>query len=729
MKWWIAGIICGLSLLMMGAQARTAAAMTLDADGVNAVNTAPPGVSLDGMFTMGDDGDNFTKIIDSKTVPKSIALITRDSTDTSDVQAGAVWSTATWSPQNKNPLETPRMDNRFNLMQDENISLWLYFGNKHAAAAEGMAFVFQNQGSNVTGSGYQSLGVWGNDRNSLNDTVAASAIQKSWALEFDTRPNIITTAGAGKAFDIDNVVRDGMHIASGYPAEASSYTNHGAYSSINHVQPKPVADMADGQWHHLGLHWNVESRTMSYVFNDRDPKTNKPRASMDIVADTIPIDLDELGVSAAQKYAYWGVTGSTGSGTTSENGLVVIDGADSLGRIDAHAKLLDSHNREISAGTTISPGEKVTYQYTFDYDTKNSRSEVKPLNMTIPLPAQLQWLSGGVSYNNDPISEPFTQTELAQPEIKKTWQKNMNQDNSKVTVSVTGVAPKVSHKTLVSDTDSFFYGTSFQTKLPLPSYYIRGDVALKLANLGASSYQLAHNDTATIKGRLTNNGEAFTSDELADYKLVAKIDGKPVSMAELAGTQVAGEPSGTFQLTVKPSQLVEGENTLTLQATDQAGQLTSNEVTIQLVRAPGTVYFTQLPKDATFRKTRLTGGTLQIKRNNGWQLGVRDDRAVGQSWRVDVALEQPFINSKSGAQLRGNLLFSQKSTRATNRSRAIVDANGVPVVPNHVTQAPDEETDIAGQWDDQSGPSLEVAGDAVAGDYAGQLVWKLIDAP
>ncbi|MCH5465214.1 lectin-like domain-containing protein [Levilactobacillus tujiorum] len=729
MKWWIAGIICGLSLLMMGAQARTVAAMTLDADGVNAVNTAPPGVSLDGMFTMGD-GDNFTNIIDSKTVPKSIALITRDSTDPRDVQSGAVWSTATWSAQHSVPHEASRMDNRFNLMQDENISLWLYFGNKHAAAAEGMAFVFQNQGSDVVRSGYQSLGVWGNDRNYFNNTIAPSAIQKSWALEFDTHSNISTVAGAGDSFDLDDVVKNSMHIASGYPAEESSYTDHGKkYRSLNHIQPKPVADLADGQWHHLGLHWNVEHRTMSYVFNDRDPKTNEPRASMDIIADTIPINLDELEVSATQKYAYWGVTGSTGSGEASENGFVVVDGADSLGRIDAHAKLLDSHNREISAGATISPGEKITYQYTFDYDTNHSRSDVKPLNMTIPLPTQLRWLSGGVSYNNDPISEPFTKTELAQPEIKKTWQKNMNQDNSKVTVSVTGVAPEVSRKTLVSDTNSFFYGTSFQTKLPLPSYYIRGNVALKLENLGATTYQLAHNDTATIKGRLTNNGEVFTSDDLADYKLVAKIGDKPIPITDLAGTQVAGEPNGTFQLTVRPDQLVGGENTLVLQATDHDGQLTSNKVTIKLVRALGSVYFTQLPKDASFKATRLNGSALQIKRNKGWQLGVRDDRAVGQSWRVDVALERPFINSKNGAQLRGNLLFSQKNTRATNRSSVIVDANGVPVVPNHVTQAPDEETDIAGQWDDQSGPSLEVAGNAIAGDYAGQLVWKLIDAP
>ncbi|NLR10397.1 MULTISPECIES: hypothetical protein [Lactobacillaceae] len=717
MKWWVVGLVVALGLCINGG--RIASAATKDnADWLNAVNTAPPGVPLDGLFTMSGE-DNFTTIIDSKVVPRSIAQITRDSTNSRDVQSGAVWS----------KTGVTRMDNRLDLSRNEDISLWLYFGNKHAAAAEGMAFVLQNQGNDFDdiGTGRESLGVWGNDRNSLSDTgLVWSALKKSWALEFDTRPNISTESGAGDAFDIGTTTEDSMHIASGYPASLKTYKDLGGYRSLNHTKPKAVADFADGQWHHLSLHWDAQAKTMAYVYNDRDPKTNTHRSGMDIVADTLPIDVSQLEVSKTQPNVYWGITGSTSSGTASENSLVVVDRSDSLGQLDATAALRDSTGKKIPAGGTVAPGEKVTYQYTFKYDDALSHAYIQPLTMQIPLPPQLQWQDGGVSYNGGAVSEPFSTNELAQPEIKKAWQKTLDGKTTSVTVTANAIVPKVTQKTLVDGVNSRFYGPNFQTQLSLPSYYIRGDVSLKLANLGADAQQLAYGDSATITGQLTNAGNLFSPDALDNYRLQAKIGEKSIPISELAGTQLADHPSGTFQLTVKPDQLVQGDNVLTLMAVAKNDAKTvSNEIKIKLHRAAGTLHFTQLPHGASFMTTRLTGQTMRIKRDKGWQLGVRDERGAGQRWRLNVALDKPFVDDQWGTPLRGHLLFSQPAVRQPQ----IVDTADVTVVSEHETQTDAEETNVAGDWDATSGPSLVVDGDAIQGNYTGQLVWKLVDAP
>lgn len=717
MKWWVVGLVVALGLCINGG--RIASAATKDnADWVNAVNTAPPGVPLDGLFTMSGE-DNFTTIIDSKVVPRSIAQITRDSTNSRDVQSGAVWS----------KTGVTRMDNRLDLSRNEDISLWLYFGNKHAAAAEGMAFVLQNQGNDFDdiGTGRESLGVWGNDRNSLSDTgLVWSALKKSWALEFDTRPNISTESGAGDAFDIGTTTEDSMHIASGYPASLKTYKDLGGYRSLNHTKPKAVADFADGQWHHLSLHWDAQAKTMAYVYNDRDPKTNRQRSGMDIVADTLPIDVSKLDVSDSQPNVYWGITGSTSSGIASENSLVVVDRSDSLGQLDATAELRDSTGKKIPAGGTVAPGEKVTYRYTFKYDDALSHAYIQPLTMQIPLPPQLQWQDGGVSYNGGAVSEPFSTNELAQPEIKKAWQKTLDGKTTSVTVTANAIVPKVTQKTSVDGVNSRFYGPNFQTQLPLPSYYIRGDVSLKLANLGADAQQLAYGDSATITGQLTNAGNLFSHDELDNYRLQAKIGEKSIPISELAGTQLADHPSGTFQLTVKPDQLAQGDNVLTLMAVAKNDAKTvSNEVKIKLHRAAGTLHFTQLPHGASFTTTQLTGRTMRIKRDKGWQLGVRDERGAGQHWRLNVALDKPFVDDQWGTPLRGHLLFSQPAVRQPQ----IVDTADVTVVSEHETQMDVEETNVASDWDATSGPSLEVDGDAIQGNYTGQLVWKLVDAP
>ena len=720
MRHWFVGLIIGLAILMMSGSAR-AAETRGNADLVHAQATAPAGVPLDGLFTM-SGVDNYTKIIDAQSIPRSIAQITRNSTASWDIQAGAVWS----------KIGMTRMDNRLDLSQDGDLSLWLYFGNRHAAAAEGMAFVLQNQGTgydDVAGAG-ESLGVWGNDRNaSSTSPITFQALAKSWVLEFDTRTNVSKTNGAGQAFDLDAPVKDGMHIASGYPALSTTYRQEAGYHTLKHTMPKMVEDFADGQWHHLSLHWDAQAKAMTYAYNDRDPQTNQLRSGMDIVRDTLPVNLANLGIdkNSADAKAYWGFTGSTSNdrSNASENGLVVVDSADTLGKLDASAQLYKSATgQKIAANSQLAAGEKVTYRYVFDYDAAQSRMDIQPLTMQLALPQQLQWLSGGVSYNDEEISEPFDTKELAGTVIVKPWKRTLDKTIKRVTVTLNGVVPPVTQRTQVPEVQSRFYGPNVQKQLTLPSYFIRSDLALKLTNLGKETQQLGHNEAATITGRLTNGEKPFSAADLQQYHLVVKVGQRVLPTVDLTASQRPNEPVGTFRLKVAAKDLAVGDNSLTVVAVAKADtRVTSNPLKLDVTRAPGTLQFTDLPHDASFKATTLTGQTLRVRRDEGWQLGVLDERGTGSRWRLNVALATPFVEDVTGTPLRGKLLFS------TGNTQQEIGTTEVSVVADHQTQNDAERTNVAGDWTSTSGPTLEVAGDALQGSYTGKLIWRLIDAP
>ena len=715
MKRWLMGMLVGLSLLLPAVSGRA------DADLDHAVATAPQGVPLDNLFSMAGV-DNFTKLIDSPLVPASIAQITRDNPGAADIQAGAIWS--------KTGLT--RMNNQFNLNVDGQMALWLYFGDKSDQAGSGMAFVLQNSDrkSQATAAGGESLGVWGNDRNGLGvDLVTTTAIKQSWALEFDTHVNRTDIVGRSDAFDRDAPVNSGMHIASGYPEEATTYRKLGSdkhsYFSMNHQQPKMVANFADGQWHHLTLDWQADKKQMTYHYNDRDPVTGMARSGEDVVQDTVIVDPSKLGATAANGNVYWGITGST-SVFNSENALAMVDSSDSLGKVIPHATLYNlTTKRPVPAGGRVAVGDQLRYQYQFDYDAATSNQDIQPLTMNLPLPQPLTWTAGGVSYDQAAISEPFSLTELNQPEIKKAWKETLDKSRNRVTVSATGTVPAVSHETTVPAVTARFYGPNYQTQLPLPSYRIQPGVQLKLANLGDVTQQLGHHEDATVRVQLTNNGEPFAVDELAGYRLRAKLNGQTVFMTDLAGQLAAGQPVGTAQLTVKSALLKPGDNQLTLQAEDKAdAQVHSNEIQVTLTRGPGILGFTEVSPQADFATTTLTGMAQHIQRKSGWRLTVLDERGPQRHWKLFVQQQTPF-RTASGQLLSGHVIFMRD-----HEEQPVGDQSQAAVLVAEKTTASDsEQTSVSGSWQADQGPHMLVNSDTLAGKYQGVLEWRLQDAP
>ncbi len=170
---------------------------------------------------------------------------------------------------------------RLDLNKDATIKMWLYLGTAKSTG-DGMAFVLQNDPSGTSAAAQikpgsiigETLGTWGLDTNNKQQdpqAVADSAIQNSWALEFDTYANNSTSysdAGGGVAFDKGN---KNQHLATGYPGLATQYKSESVgswdltgillptryYFSQNHNNLMNWKNLSNGAWHHLVLKWNA----------------------------------------------------------------------------------------------------------------------------------------------------------------------------------------------------------------------------------------------------------------------------------------------------------------------------------------------------------------------------------------------------------------------------------------------------------------------------------------
>ncbi|KRK91272.1 hypothetical protein FC99_GL002420 [Levilactobacillus koreensis JCM 16448] len=678
----------------------------------------------------------------------------------------------------------------------------MYFGNKGDKAADGMAFVLQNSSAGIKslGAAGEGLGVWGNDGNGDPQSdvsgITYGAIDNSWALEFDTRPNVSEDSlGGADSFDLgkiakypgtvfseiseEKVVRNGMHIASGYPKSAETYSdsyykrqwikdpnnpNRGKWNGpgklykMNHVRPKSAGNLADGKWHHLSLAWSATNKTMTYTLNDIDPNNKKKQSIDDIITDTLKINvnipgennlnaLDKLSKASGIKLnestrdgaasiktdpdgnVYWGVTGATNA-YSSENGLVVVDSATSLGHVESSATLTKktsqtSQNEEkISEGDSVTSGDQVTYTYTFDYQG-NSQQDIHPLTMDVPLPTPLKWQSGGVSYGNESIlSEPFSTDELTHTQIQKTWTQSLNGTNPKAIVKVTGIVPKVTSPVKVAAVTARFFGDNYQTKLSLPSYNIQSKKQMDLKlTADKTSFELKHSDSATITGSLTDNDQPIPAEEMKDYHLNALLNGKATTSGSLDST-------GHFNFNIAPKDLKVGDNQLVLvgaddvDAADDDRSHRSNAVTITIKREEGTLYISKVAENSTFIPTQLTGRPQWISRQNDWQLKVMDERGANSKWTLQVSLGTPF-HLKDGS----GLMTGDVALRHGHDQDEVLKNDAVNVM-SKTTTTEDEETDVLpSHWNEVEGLALHVNGGAVAGDYEGTFDWQLVDGP
>jgi len=243
----------------------------------NDVLNNPPikGLPVNDYFVPGDFSGNTANLISND---KSDQIV--------ELTNGAGQTSAIWS---KNEA-----DNYIDINQKQTLSMWLYFGSPDystgsAAVPDGMAFVLQNAGiqaiSNIKGkvNAGETLGVWGSDNDPLTNvgddevdgvpTVAEQAIQKSFAIEFDTFTNHYNN-GKPAQYSIYKYPNDPTDKVNNFPSAHDAFD----FLPYNHSDGDNNAlyYANDKQYSHIA--WNYPARTSSYeqLNTSNPPKLHKP---------------------------------------------------------------------------------------------------------------------------------------------------------------------------------------------------------------------------------------------------------------------------------------------------------------------------------------------------------------------------------------------------------------------------------------------------------------------
>jgi len=316
----------------------------------------------------------------------------------SNKQLSSIWG--------KKKNETTEDDNYFDLKKKQTVSAWLYFGDKYAyegltgedpetvmGLPDGMAFVIQdddrgieaisNLTTAVTAKGItapgQSLGVWGgvdvDNISSNRRIIGGSAIQNSFALEFDTMQNSkavkkwkpLSPSSYKKDNFFDGMVYKksravkGQHMAWNYPGgrlgdpitaneiedvpdtnQFSYFLNKNSeyYYGMNHRgaisnlylsgYEGDDSKNTDNSWHHFKIVYTPPEEgdniaKVSYYINDKNyDGTLKPSNESDqIINQKVDVTLLMNGKNVEKKVR-WGFTASTGSPDSGKSTLAVV---------------------------------------------------------------------------------------------------------------------------------------------------------------------------------------------------------------------------------------------------------------------------------------------------------------------------------------------------------------------------------------------------------------------
>ncbi|GEO69692.1 WxL domain-containing protein [Levilactobacillus acidifarinae] len=706
--------------------------MTAHATDTNATAAMPQGVgSLENIFTMPSLSgklSNSAKLITS-TNSENAGQPAVQITDAKN-QVGAVWSTT---------------DNLLDLSKDETASMWLYFGGNADTplngTGDGMAFVLQNVGPSAITSGIsskvspgQTLGVWGldNDNTASNaTTIAAKAIQKSWALEFDEYDNGSRQGNDNGGFDGSNGV-DGSHIASNYPGEASSYTRHGTtnnsnkyYYTLNH-QGIIGAQLSDGAWHHVTLTWQAPAvgetaGRMTYTFNDKNPTTGLSQTATATKTETVDIaklGLAPIATTTSAREVYWGFTGSTGGAYA--NNVVAFDQVPGL--VDASADMtIKDETLDKTLKTSddyVNGNDDLTYQYNLTYN--GGKQDWTNLVTSLPKPADVTFSGGTITYA-DKTQEDFTAAELNSATITHKLGKALSATNKTATVKLTGKAKAVTTNTPVAAANQSFNGSNSVVATESPAYTIYPARSLYLRMASTNGSTVKTGESLPLSGTVSVDSSEKPDDpiENKDVTLHTTLsNGNTIDNFTLNGTTSNADEEGAFNFQLPASKLSPGVNQVTMYATDDRGHR-SNTVTFDIV-LNGELKFGTVSQKSSFKDTVLTGNTQEVLRQNDWQVEVDNTLGSGTSWTLQAAASQ--FTDDLGRSLRGQVIYVDNADQTHTLS-----TTPTTIMKKTATQA-SETTDVAADWTDKTGLMLKVNGDAMAGSYSGEITWTLTNS-
>ncbi|RRK10252.1 cell surface protein [Lactiplantibacillus garii] len=711
----------GPKLLMMGLLALaglwagTAQSLTSNVNVSANLATAPSGlnqldkiITVPGAFSSGVA--NSSKIVDvtNSSSPNTQAIDVIDGKK----QVGGFWSNDA---------------NRLDLNQDTTIKMWLYLGASKTVG-DGMAFVLQNDPSGTNAAAQiksgsiigETLGTWGVDTNNKEQdpqAIASTAIQNSWALEFDTYVNKSTSysdAGKGDAFDKGNKTQ---HVATGYPGAASQYNSESVrsidltgiilstryYFSQNHDNLKTDLSLANGNWHHLVLQWDAAAKTMTYTFDDVNPDGSETGAGF-----TNSTVIDTSQFNSADGLVRWGVMGATGSNTTTN--MVVIESIPNTVNAKADVKVTDTtKNKTVTAGSKVKAKHKLQYDYTLTYE--GGRLDWDNVEAQLKLPENVTF-SGAVIKYADGTEQTVDAPEEGAKTVTYQLEKALSEANATATITLTGTADNVKINSNTTTTTSTFKNKEFETTADAPDYTITVDQPISLYIL-KTNYTVAKGDDVKVSGLVI----AEDSEQLKNSSITIHptLNGQELDEFQMSDD----DESGYFSLTIKADQLNVGKNGLVLWASDMDDNESPEGSTTITVQS-GELGFKTVAGTSTFKPITLDGKAQTTTRADDWAVVVSDERGKGSGWQLQASVGD--FTTADGKKLPGQLLFKQDS------KTTVLNGEGTQI-DSHQTTSDTDEYNVTKDWGSDSGMFYKTNAAATPGAYSGKITWTLNNAP
>lgn len=766
--------LIGMAVAVIGAGAGTRVAMAAPKSGpfytsTMALANAPQGTPMDSYFTFPTNStvkSNSAKVVSATSPVSGLTNNAVQITPNATSQTGAVWST----------------NESFNLYKNQTASMWIFVsGAKQKTPGDGMAFVLQNAGdTNQFSDNGEALGVWGVDPKSTtasSDTVASTAIAKSWALEFDTYKNDFqpTTLlpisaiswnlddSAPSSFELGNAYQSvstsgtgtqattisGAHIASNYPGDAGTYQvkgpNYGRksgdslafpskyyYYGMNHLGYIPTgSNLADNEWHHITLNYQAPTATggngtMTYSYNDKNPQTGVAQTASD--TRTVPLDLSKFKLASGQTNIRWGFTGSTGE--VSESNLVVFDQIPGQTKTTASANMTyekDGKQVTVNNNDQIPGAANIALNYTAqrqsgDADWKDVNAEIKvPDNINLNGTAKITYSTGATrTATVTKQSDGYVQVNLAQADGDSGL---TLRDQQAVKVTLNGKTRNPTSGTISSGSDltSYFKGTNAVSTVASPAFtVVHSDVpALNLVPDQSIVHVNLGEDPIVTGKVVSSDGSALVNNNLTLRSWLVNAENGNTLLPDVKLSD--DNPASGFKLPIPAVSkgLKPGKYTLTLEAMDTSSNLATATITIII----GHVAFGETSGDLNFTAP-LTGNEQTVQRaDSDWSFNIDDSLTAGSDWKLYAKATTLASKTTPGTTLDGQLIYSD----GTDEQPLSTTVN--TLITDHKSDGTTMPFNVASDWNRNSGILLKVNGGAHIGQYQGTITWTLSNTP
>lgn len=701
----------------------------------NALNTAPRGLDIDSpAFKLGTFDGNEARVLRRNDDPNDRSGVLNVTSNTN--QIGAIWSNFA-------------ADNYFDMDKTQTLSMWLYFGRPFGKdpleVGDGMSFVLQNDpreyGAISTYDGKpavgETLGVWGADfDNILHDgsfvtskDIAKTAIQNSWALEFDTFINQLKMYtqinGKGVSFDMD---KQGQHMGNSYPGDPSTYRPENSadvgsngqrkqYFVLNHGEGFQFMKLTNHDWNHMTVKWDPSTKELTYWLYDKNLDGTSVGT---IYTKTIKLNLDEFNFKTSDHRLHWGFTGTTGQFT--ENNLIVFESIPSFINAESHVTIDNlTSNKPVNAGDSVRPGDALDFNYQLSYTS--GTKDWKDILANLNLPKQVTFSSGDIIYDDGLEPEHINASELNNGNLQHVLKESLNSTHPNAKIILHTIVNSVKTDTFVGKQHASFKSDNFIIDDDTPNFKIAVDSLMISTD---PSGTITYPNMDTISDNVLIDGSVWYG---AGYGINYNNITVDSSLNDeqndtIKCTQKDIQTAG-FNLNIPKDKLHKGTNILKVQA---VSTVTNNGVTVVLkskelqidIEVGGSLKFGDVSKNVAFKSVNEGYNNQIVPRQDGWKVEVIDGRSSESSWTLQAEASR-LINPDSKEELNGEMVYKD------NSGKLLTLTNPTNIYTNTKDTDSSQTIDVVKSWNNNVGIFLRLNHSNSSGQYSGKITWSLLD--